>query len=132
MILTNDGALQHRLAHPKHKKPKIYWVQVEGLPCKNALQRLRDGITLKDGPTLPCQAQLIDQPSGLFQRDPPVRFRANIPTSWLEIHLKEGRNRQVRRMTAHVGFPTLRLIRAQVADYKLGTLAPGESQTILL
>ncbi len=125
MILTDDGALQARIAHPKYKKPKTYLVQVEGDPQADHLQALRDGVTLKDGPTRPAQARVVAQPDWLWPRDPPVRFRKTVPDAWLEITLTEGRNRQVRRMTAHVGLPTLRLIRWSVGDWALDGLAPG-------
>lgn len=126
LLLTDDGKLQHRIAHPKSKQPKTYWVQVEGLPDQEALEALRRGVTLKDGKTRPAKVRRIDQPSPLFPRDPPVRFRKSVPDCWLELTITEGRNRQVRRMTAHVGHPTLRLIRAQIGDWHLGGLRPGE------
>ncbi len=125
VVLTDDGALTARLADPRHKTPKVYWVQVEGVPTDEALERLRRGVTLNDGPTLPAGADAMDEPQGLWPRDPPVRFRKAIPTSWLRLTLREGRNRQVRRMTAAVGFPTLRLIRWSVGDWTLQGLAPG-------
>ena len=127
LILTDDGALHARIAHPRHKLPKLYWAQVEGIPTDEALDRLRRGVVLKDGPTLPADAErLPDEPLGLWPRDPPVRYRAQIPTSWIALTLREGRNRQVRRMTAAVGFPTLRLIRRAVGDWTLDGLAPGQ------
>lgn len=126
LILTDDGAVQHRLANPRFKQPKTYWAQVEGTPDQAALAALRKGVVLKDGPTRPAQARLMDEPEGLWPRDPPVRFRRNIPTTWLELSITEGRNRQVRRMTASVGFPTLRLIRWRIGDWTLVDLAPGE------
>ncbi|MCM2132055.1 pseudouridine synthase [Larsenimonas rhizosphaerae] len=125
MLLTDDGALNHRISHPRYKLTKVYWVQVEGLPNDQALCQLRQGIRLKDGPTRPAQVRHIDAPA-LPERDPPVRFRANQPTSWLEIRISEGRNRQVRRMTAAIGHPTLRLVRQAIGSWQLGQLAPGE------
>ena len=125
MVLTDDGSLQHRIAHPLHKMRKTYWVQVEGLIDENALQQLRNGVLLNDGPTRPAQAETIAEPR-LWPRDPPVRYRAQIPTSWLALGISEGRNRQVRRMTAAVGFPTLRLVRVAIGDWQLAELAPGE------
>lgn len=126
LILTDDGTLQHRLSDPKHKLPKTYWVQVEGVPDKAALAQLRKGVDLGDYTTRPAKAKLIDEPAGLWPRNPPIRFRQSIPTSWLELTIEEGKNRQVRRMTAKVGFPTLRLIRKAVGDWTLETLQPGE------
>ncbi|MGY3437576.1 MULTISPECIES: pseudouridine synthase [unclassified Marinovum] len=126
LLLTDDGPLQHRIAHPNAKMAKTYWVQVEGLPDDAALDALRKGVTLKDGRTRPAKARLINAPSPLFPRDPPVRFRKSVPDCWLELTITEGKNRQVRRMTAHVGHPTLRLIRAQIGDWHLGGLRPGE------
>lgn len=126
LLLTDNGKLQHRIAHPKSKQPKTYWVQVEGLPEDAALDALRKGVTLKDGPTRPAKVRRIEAPSPLFPRDPPVRFRKSVPDCWLEVTLTEGRNRQVRRMTAHVGHPTLRLIRSQIGEWHLGGLRPGE------
>lgn len=129
LLLTNDGALAHRLTDPKRKAWKTYWAQVEGIPDNAALRALRDGVVLKDGQTRPAKATLIDTPE-LWPRDPPVRFRAKIPTRWIELGLREGRNRQVRRMTAAVGFPTLRLVRVQVGEYRLDGLQPGEIRRI--
>lgn len=126
VVLTDDGALQARISHPRHKLVKTYWAQVEGVPDEAALGRLRAGLDLGDFHTKPCQARLIDEPEGLWPRNPPIRFRKAIPTSWLEIMIFEGKNRQVRRMTAKVGFPTLRLIRWAVGDWTLAGLAPGE------
>ena len=126
VLLTDDGALQARLADPRHGMEKTYWAQVEGLPAPAALERLRKGVSLKDGRTRPARVTLIAEPPGLWPRDPPIRHRAAIPTAWIEIGLREGRNRQVRRMTAAVGHPTLRLIRAAVGAYDLGGLRPGE------
>lgn len=125
LLLTSDGALQHRIAAPAHKLEKRYWVQVEGLPDDASLRRLRGGLDLGDFTTAPCQARCIDEPAGLWPRTPPVRFRRAIPTSWMEITLTEGKNRQVRRMTAKIGFPTLRLIRESIGPYRLGDLLPG-------
>ncbi len=129
LLLTDDGALQHRIAHPAHKLPKTYWVQVEGEPSNTALQQLQAGVMLNDGLTLPAQAQLIDEPN-VWPRDPPIRVRQSIPTHWLEIIISEGRNRQVRRMTAAVGLPTLRLIRMAIGDWQLTNLQPGEWRKI--
>lgn len=126
LVLTNDGKLQARIASPRFKQPKTYWVQVERIPDDAALEALRSGVTLKDGRTRPAKARRIDAPRPLFDRDPPVRFRKSVPDCWLELTITEGRNRQVRRMTAHVGHPTLRLIRASVGDWHLGGLRPGE------
>lgn len=125
LILTDDGALQQRISDPRHKWPKTYWVQVEGIPDQNALDRLERGVDLGDCVTRPAQARLIPDPSGLWPRIPPIRSRKHIPTQWLELTLREGKNRQVRRMTAKVGFPTLRLIRYAIGAYDLGDLAPG-------
>ena len=111
LILTDDGALQHRLAHPRHKLPKIYWAQVEGTPDKDALEQLRHGVDLGDFITKPATVRLMPDPEDLWPREPPIRFRKSVPTAWLEIVLVEGKNRQVRRMTARVGLPTLRLVR---------------------
>jgi 23S rRNA pseudouridine2457 synthase len=126
LLLTDDGALQARIANPKHKLAKIYWAQVEGVPTDEALASLRRGVTLGDFTTKPAGARLIDEPPGLWPRTPPIRFRAKIPTAWLELTLREGKNRQVRRMTAHVGFPTLRLVRAAIGGIRLEGLAPGD------
>lgn len=126
VLLTDDGALQARLADPRHHVEKVYWVQVERVPTDDALARLRAGVVLKDGPTRPARVRPIDEPPALWPRDPPIRRRASIPTAWLEIALTEGRNRQVRRMTAAVGHPALRLIRVAIGPYALGGLQPGE------
>ena len=131
LILTDDGKLQTRISNPKHKMTKTYWVQVEGAPQQSDLERFEQGILLKDGKTLPAQARLIDPPADLWPRTPPVRFRKTVPEAWLEVSLREGRNRQVRRMTAALGFPTLRLIRAQIGPWQLGELQPGRFEKIL-
>ncbi len=125
LLLTDDGDLQQRIANPRYKLPKTYWVQVEGIPDDRALTQLRKGVTLNDGPTRPAEARAIPPPD-LWPREPPIRYRAQIPTSWLEITIHEGRNRQVRRMTAAVGFPTLRLVRVAIGPWRLDGLAPGE------
>jgi 23S rRNA pseudouridine2457 synthase len=125
LLLTNDGRLQAQIADPRNKVPKTYWVQVEGEARLEQLQQLRDGVVLNDGPTLPAPADIIDTPT-LWDRAPPVRFRKSIPTTWLQLTIHEGRNRQVRRMTATVGLPTLRLIRVQVGPWRLDGLQPGE------
>lgn len=125
MLLTDDGRLQARIADPKHKMAKTYWVQVERIPDDTALAALCKGVTLKDGPTLPAQARRIGPPPGLWPRVPPIRERKSVPDCWIELILREGRNRQVRRMTAAVGHPTLRLIRAAIGPYTLNGLAPG-------
>ena len=126
LVLTDDGRLQHRIADPKHKMEKTYWVQVEGEISDHALQQLSEGVQLNDGPTRPATAQRINEPEDLWPRNPPIRERKHIPTSWLEIKLRDGRNRQVRRMAAAVGFPALRLIRAQIGQWTLQNLQPGE------
>lgn len=124
LLLTDDGALAHKLTDPRHKQPKTYWVQVEGDPQDMQLDALRRSVALNDGPTLPAQARRIDAPA-LWPRDPPVRFRKTVPDAWLELTIREGRNRQVRRMTAAVGLPTLRLVRVAVGAHRLEGLAPG-------
>jgi 23S rRNA pseudouridine2457 synthase len=131
VVLTDDGVLAHRLTDPRHKLAKTYLVQVEGTPDEHALERLRRGVPLNDGPTLPAEAKLLAAPPAwLWPRDPPIRFRKNVPDAWLELTIREGRNRQVRRMTAAVGLPTLRLIRVRVGAYELGDLAPGETRVV--
>jgi 23S rRNA pseudouridine2457 synthase len=132
LLLTDDGALQARIASPRHELEKVYWAQVEGRPTGEALAALRDGIDLGDFRTRPAGARLIDEPGRLWSRDPPIRYRARIPTSWLELTLREGKNRQVRRMTARVGHPTLRLIRASIGKVDLERLGlgPGEWRSI--
>ena len=128
LLLTDDGRLQQQIANPRHKQWKTYLVQVEGEISEEALQRLNSGIDLKDGPTLPARARRIDPPV-IWPRVPPVRERKTVPDSWLELSIREGRNRQVRRMTAAVGFPTLRLVRKRIGDWELGGLTPGEYRT---
>lgn len=130
MLLTDDGKLQHKISDPQYKQTKTYLVQVEGQVSKQAIKLLQTGISLKDGLTLPAKAKKVNEPRWLWDRNPPVRKRQNIPTSWLELSITEGKNRQVRRMTAAVGFPTLRLIRIQIGEHKLGNLKPGESNLI--
>lgn len=130
LLLTDDGALQARISNPRHKLAKVYWAQLEGEPTAAALLALRNGVTLTDFTTKPAGARVIDTPNGIWPRDPPIRYRAKIPTTWLELTLHEGKNRQVRRMTAHVGFPTLRLVRASMGRLKVDGLAPGEWREI--
>jgi len=125
LLLTDDGKLQARISDPRHKMEKTYWVQVEGEPDDAALETLRRGVQLNDGPTLPARAQRMAEPADLWERTPPVRVRQTIPTSWVELVIREGRNRQVRRMTAAVGYPTLRLIRGAIGPYTLEALSPG-------
>ncbi|BET97234.1 23S rRNA pseudouridine(2457) synthase RluE [Xenorhabdus taiwanensis] len=132
LVLTNDGKLQARLTQPDKKAAKVYYVQVEGIPDETALNKLRSGVLLKDGPTLPAGAELAEEPAWLWERTPPIRERKSIPVSWLKITLYEGRNRQVRRMTAHVGYPTLRLIRFSMGSMQLDSLSPGEWREINL
>jgi 23S rRNA pseudouridine2457 synthase len=126
LILTDDGALQRRISDPRHKLAKTYWVQVEGMPDEAALAQLRKGVELGDFMTRPANARLIEEPAGLWPRNPPIRFRKAIPTRWLELTIREGKNRQVRRMTAKAGLPTLRLIRWAIGDWTLNGLMPGE------
>ena len=125
LLLTDDGGLAHRLTDPRHKQPKTYWVQVEGEPTPSALDQLRRGVVLNDGPTRPAIVRRLDAPS-LWPRDPPVRYRRTVPDAWLEMTITEGRNRQVRRMTASVGLPTLRLVRIAIGSRRLDALAPGQ------
>jgi 23S rRNA pseudouridine2457 synthase len=125
LLLTDNGSLQTRIADPSHKLAKVYWAQVEGTPTEAALSALRAGLKLSDFTTMPAGARLIDEPANLWTRDPPIRYRARIPTAWLEVTLCEGKNRQVRRMTAHVGLPTLRLVRAQIGRVGLEGLPLG-------
>jgi 23S rRNA pseudouridine2457 synthase len=126
LVLTDDGQLQNRISDPKFKQPKTYWVQVEGVPDEAALKALRTGVMLKDGKTAPAKAGAIPEPENLWPRDPPIRVRKSVPDSWISLTITEGRNRQVRRMTAAVGHPTLRLIRAQVGEWTLNGLGTGE------
>ena len=125
LLLTDDGKLQHRIANPKNKMPKTYWAQVEGIPDDAALAALRAGVTLKDGPTRPAKVRRIEEPEGLWPRTPPVRFRKTVPDCWIELTITEGRNRQVRRMTAAVGHPTLRLIRHSIGRWSIAGLQTG-------
>ncbi len=125
LLLTNDGAFQARISHPKFKLPKTYWAQVEGIANEQALNALRKGVALKDGMTAPAKVKIVE-PTDLWPRTPPIRERENIPTTWLELEISEGRNRQVRRMTAAVGLPTLRLVRVQIGAWKIDGLLPGE------
>ncbi|MEJ5152927.1 pseudouridine synthase [Comamonas sp. MYb396] len=126
LLLTNDGQLQARIADPRHKMAKTYWVQVEGIPDAAALQQLRDGVALKDGKTLPAQVRMLDPQPAMWPRDPPIRVRQSVPDCWIELIIREGRNRQVRRMTAAVGHPTLRLVRMAIGPYTLDGLEPGQ------
>lgn len=126
VILTNNGRLQHKISSPKFAVEKTYYAQVDGQITAKAIEQLQHGVQLKDGLTLPAKAKMIEQPTWLWERSPPVRYRANIPTSWIELIISEGKNRQVRRMTAAVGFPTLRLIRVQVGEWHLKGLQPGD------
>jgi 23S rRNA pseudouridine2457 synthase len=134
LVLTDDGQLQHRITDPKHKLPKTYWVQVEGVPDEAALEQLRRGVKLSDPlaslragfTTQPAEVRIIDEPDGLWTRNPPIRNRKNIPTSWIELTIREGKNRQVRRMTAAAGLPTLRLIRCRIGEWTLSGLEPGK------
>ena len=130
LILTDNGALQQQIANPRHKRWKTYLAQVEGDVSDEALQRLVTGLELKDGPTLPAKAKRIESPPWLWPRTPPIRERKSVADSWLELSIHEGRNRQVRRMTAAVGYPTLRLVRERVGDWALDGLAPGEFRTL--
>ena len=125
LVLTDNGQLQAKISNPKHKMAKTYWVQVEGIPDATALQRLRDGVQLKDGITRPAKVAAMDEPEALWPRTPPVRFRKSVPDTWLEITISEGRNRQVRRMTAAIGHPTLRLIRYRIGDWTIDGIDSG-------
>ena len=126
LVLTDDGRLQNRISDPKHKTKKTYWVQVDGEPTGDALEKLRGGVKLKDGMTGPARVERMDEPENLWPRDPPVRFRKTVPDCWLEITISEGRNRQVRRMTAAVGHPTLRLIRYRIGNWTIDGITNGE------
>lgn len=129
LLLTNDGKLQHKIANPTKKTAKTYWVQIEGSPSETDLAKLRNGVELKDGMTLPAKVQVMNQPT-IWARIPPIRKRANIPTTWLEITITEGRNRQVRRMTANIGFPTLRLIRFSIGQWTINNIDNGAYKVI--
>lgn len=131
VVLTDNGKLQHKITDPKNKMQKTYWVQVEGSISDEALQQLKQGVKLKDGLTLPAKAKAITEPANLWPRNPPIRERINIPTSWLELTISEGRNRQVRRMTSAVGFPTLRLIRYRVGSWTIDAIKNGESIVVV-
>jgi 23S rRNA pseudouridine2457 synthase len=126
VVLTDDGGLQAAIANPRHRLPKVYRAQVEGVPTREALAALASGVELNDGMTRPARARVIAEPDGMWPRDPPIRMRRHIPTSWIEIEISEGRNRQVRRMTAAVGYPTLRLVRWRVGPWSVEGIAPGE------
>lgn len=130
LLLTNNGSVQHQLTHPKFNKRKYYWVQVEGVVTEADLEPLRIGLKLKDMHCLPAQVQTIAEPTALWPRSPPIRVRLNSPTSWIEIVLQEGKNHQIRRMTAAIGYPTLRLIRHRISDWQVGTLQPGQYKII--
>ncbi|KXS32613.1 MAG: Pseudouridine synthase [Candidatus Gallionella acididurans] len=130
LVLTDDGQMQHRITDPEHKLPKTYWVQVEGVPGEQALERLRVGVELPGFTTRPAEARVIDEPANLWPRNPPIRSRKNIPTGWIELAIREGKNRQVRRMTAAVGLPTLRLIRYGIGEWTLAGLEPGQWRQI--
>jgi len=135
LLLTNSGRLQHKISNPQNKTEKTYWSQVEGIPNEDAIEELKRGVKLKDGVTLPAKARLIDEnefPLELWPRVPPIRYRANIPTSWIELKIKQGKNRQVRRMTAAVGFPTLRLVRYAIGDWNVADIKLGEYKHITL
>jgi len=126
LLLTDDGKLQHKISDPKNKMPKTYWVQVDNQITEEAVEQLKKGVMLKDGLTRPAKARMINEPENLWPRDPPVRFRKNIPTSWIELTIREGKNRQVRRMTAAVGFPTLRLIRCKIGQWDVRGIDSGK------
>ncbi len=130
LVLTDDGGLQHRLSDPRHKLEKTYWVQVERSPGASALDTLRRGVVLDGQMTLPAKVKKIPQPEKIWPREPPIRYRKNVPTAWLEVRIREGRNRQVRRMTAAVGHPTLRLVRYAVGQYTIGGIAPGKWRSV--
>ena len=130
LLLTDDGKLQAKITEPRSRTAKTYWAQVEGIPTEQQLQKLVSGVRLKDGKAKAVSARQIDEPAGLWERDPPIRYRASVPDSWIEITLTEGRNRQVRRMTAAAGLPTLRLIRASIGPWSLDGLQPGESRKL--
>ena len=130
MVLTDDGALQARISNPRYRQSKTYLAQIEGVPDEDALRSLRTGLELKDGRTRPAQAALIDEPGWLWPRVPPIRERRNIPTQWMRLEINEGRNRQVRRMTAAIGYPTLRLVRVGIGDWSLNELLPGEHRML--
>ena len=130
VVLTNDGKLQHTITDPKHKMEKTYWVQVEGEINDRVIQQLENGVSLKDGVTLPAKAKIINEPEHLWNRIPPIRERKNIPTSWIELSIREGKNRQVKRMTAAVNFPTLRLIRYRIGEWTLDGINSGEYKTL--
>ena len=132
LLLTDDGKLQAQIADPKHKMAKTYWVQVEGAPQEDALQSLRRGVRLKDGVTQAAKARLIEEPMGLWPRNPPIRVRKSVPDSWIEMVIREGKNRQIRRMTAAVGHPCLRLIRVQIGDWRLENLMPGDCKKLIV
>ena len=132
LLLTDDGPLANRLTNPRHKQRKTYWVQVEGIPSPEALERFRQGVVIEGKVTLPAKARLLEAPPELPDRVPPIRVRKSIPDTWIEVQLREGRNRQVRKMTAAIGHPTLRLVRAAIGDFALDGLAPGEWREILL
>lgn len=129
LLLTDDGPLAHRLTDPRHKEAKTYWVQVEGVPDGPRLSALRDGVLLNDGPAKATKVERLEGAPNLWPRSPPVRIRKTVPDAWLSMTIREGRNRQVRRMTAAVGLPTLRLVRVQVGQWSLGDLAPGQWRT---
>lgn len=130
LVLTDDGALQARISHPRNKMAKTYLAQVEGAPDAAALAEIRAGLLLRDGPTRPAKVRMLDSPPALWPRDPPIRWRKSVPDSWIELVVREGRNRQVRRMTAAIGHPTLRLVRVQIGPWHLGALRPGEWREI--
>lgn len=130
LLLTDDGKLQHKISHPKFDKEKTYVVQVDGQITADAIHQLSHGVKLKDGLTKPAKATIIDEPDWIWPRTPAVRYRKNIPTSWIQLIITEGKNRQVRRMTAHVGFPTLRLIRTQIGDWSLNNLDSGSYESL--